>query len=164
MRRMFALALTISVLLVLIEPAAFAKKRTPSGRSGIQARKKPRKAVRRPRGRRGRVATRSRNRRRSVAQPIESMASPRSAPGIPTERVTEIQNALIKAGFMVGPPSGQYDETTIDAMKQYQTRSGMRGTGLPTASALKKLGVSKRSNDGYAVPVTRVSENRKKTP
>jgi hypothetical protein len=65
---------------------------------------------------------------------------------------------------MDGPPSGQYDETTIAAMKQFQTRSGMRGTGLPSASALKKLGVSKRSNDGYAVPVTTVSENQKKNP
>lgn len=87
---------------------------------------------------------------------------PRPAPGIPTERVTEIQNALIKAGYMDGPPSGQYDEPTIDAMKQYQARSGMRGTGMPSALALKKLGVSKRSNDGYAVPVTSVSQNEKK--
>jgi hypothetical protein len=63
---------------------------------------------------------------------------------------------------MNGTPSGQYDELTIDAMKQYQTRSGMRGTGMPSAPALKKLGVSKRSNDGYAVPVTKVSETHKK--
>jgi peptidoglycan hydrolase-like protein with peptidoglycan-binding domain len=71
---------------------------------------------------------------------------------------------LIKAGYMDGPPSGQYDETTVDAMKQYQAKSGMRGTGMPSALALKKLGVSKRSNDGYAVPVTRVSQNNKKNP
>ena len=164
MRRVFALALTISVLLVLIEPTAFAKKRTRSGRAGIHARRQPRKTVRRPRGRRGRVATRSRSRRRYVAQPIDSTATPRPASGIPTERVTEIQDALIKAGFMDGPPSGQYDETTIGAMKQYQARSGIRGTGMPSALTLKRLGVAKRSNDGYAVPVTRVSETQKKSP
>jgi len=65
---------------------------------------------------------------------------------------------------MDGPPSGQYDETTIGAMKQYQARSGIRGTGMPSALTLKRLGVAKRSNDGYAVPVTRVSETQKKSP
>lgn len=162
MRRVFAILITVSVLLLLIEPTAFSKKRTRNGRTSIHARRQPRKTVRRPRGRRGRVATRSRSRRRYSAQPFESTATPKAAPGIPSERVTEIQYALIKAGVMDGPPSGQYDETTIAAMKQYQTRSGMRGTGMPSASALKKLGVSKRSNDGYAVPVTSVSETQKK--
>ena len=164
MRRVFALALTIPLVLLLIEPTAFAKKQTRSGRASVHARRQPRKTVRRSRGRRGRVATRSRSRRRDVGQPIESTSTPRPAPGIPTERVTEIQNALIKAGYMDGPPSGQYDETTVDAMKQYQAKSGMRRTGMPSALALKKLGVAKRSNDGYAVPVTRVSQNNKKNP
>lgn len=162
MRRVLALALTIALLVVLIEPNAIAKKRARSGRAGIHARRHPRGKVRRARGRRGRLAIRSRSRRRHVAQPIESNATPRPPAGIPTERVTEIQKALIKAGYMDGPPSGQYDEPTIDAMKQYQTRSGMRATGMPSALALKKLGVSKRSNDGYAVPVTKVSETQKK--
>jgi N-acetylmuramoyl-L-alanine amidase len=76
--------------------------------------------------------------------------------------VSEIQSALIKAGFMDGPASGLYDDATIDAMKQFQAKNGMSQTGLPSARLLKKLGVSKRSNDGYAVPVTRVSETDKK--
>lgn len=162
MRRVFALALTIPLLLGLIEPNTIAKKRARSHKASIHAHRNTRVKVRRARGRRGRLATRSRSRRRYVAQPIESTATPRPPPGIPTERVTEIQNALIKAGYMDGPPSGQYDEPTIDAMKQYQARSGMRGTGMPSALALKKLGVSKRSNDGYAVPVTSVSQTEKK--
>jgi peptidoglycan hydrolase-like protein with peptidoglycan-binding domain len=78
--------------------------------------------------------------------------------------VTEIQNALIKAGFMDGPATGMYDDATIDAMKDYQARNGLSQTGLPSAPLLKKLGVPKRSNDGYAVPVTRVSETEKKRP
>jgi peptidoglycan hydrolase-like protein with peptidoglycan-binding domain len=78
--------------------------------------------------------------------------------------VTEIQNALIKAGYMDGPASGQYDETTIDAMKQFQAANRLPQTGLPSATVLKKLGVSKRSNDSYAVPVNRVSESEKTRP
>jgi peptidoglycan hydrolase-like protein with peptidoglycan-binding domain len=78
--------------------------------------------------------------------------------------VTEIQNALIKAGYMEGPASGQYDDDTIQAMKQFQSANRLSGSGMPSASTLKKLGVSKRSNDGYAMPVNRISENDKKKP
>ena len=78
--------------------------------------------------------------------------------------MTEIQNALIKAGYLDGPASGQYDETTIQAMKQFQADNGLPETGTPSATALKKLGVAKRSNDGYAVPVKSVTEGEKKRP
>ncbi len=72
---------------------------------------------------------------------------------VPTERVLEIQNALIKAGYISGPPSGEYDGATIEAMKQFQSDNGLEKTGRPSAHSLKKLGVSKRNNDGYVVPV-----------
>ena len=65
---------------------------------------------------------------------------------------------------MAGPASGMYDDTTIDAMKQFQAKNGMSQTGLPSAPLLKKLGVPKRSNDGYAVPVHSISETDKKRP
>jgi peptidoglycan hydrolase-like protein with peptidoglycan-binding domain len=65
---------------------------------------------------------------------------------------------------MAGPASGMYDDTTIDAMKQFQAKNGMSQTGLPSAPLLKKLGVPKRSNDGYAVPVNSISETDKKRP
>ena len=64
---------------------------------------------------------------------------------------------------MDGPASGLYDDSTIDAMKQYQAKNGLSQTGLPSARLLKKLGVAKRSNDGYAVPVKSVSESEKKS-
>ncbi|HVF88907.1 MAG TPA: peptidoglycan-binding protein [Blastocatellia bacterium] len=75
------------------------------------------------------------------------------ASGIQSDRVIEIQNALMKAGVYEGPSTGQYDETTSAAMKRFQVSNGLPATGLPSAHTLKKLGVSKRSNDGYAVPV-----------
>ncbi len=101
--------------------------------------------------RRGRYA-RSRRGRQSVAQ--DSPTSGRqAATGIPTERVTEIQRALIKLGYLSGPASGQYDDGTVEAMKQFQSANQLPATGLPSAHALKKLGVPKRSSDGYAVPV-----------
>ena len=82
--------------------------------------------------------------------------------GIPTERVTEIQRALIKEGYLEGQATGQYDDATIAAMKQFQTDNGFPASGLPSAYTLKKLGVSKRSNDGYAVPINSATEDQKK--
>jgi hypothetical protein len=120
------------------------------------------------RGRHGRRVVRYRYVRR--AEPETTAAAPRPAPprqaggGIPAERVTEIQNALIKAGYLQGPASGQYDDDTIQAMKQFQAANRIAGSGMPSASTLKKLGVPKRSNDGYAMPVNRISENDKKRP
>jgi N-acetylmuramoyl-L-alanine amidase len=82
--------------------------------------------------------------------------------GIPTERVIEIQTALSRIGYYEGPPSGQWDEMTVEAMKQFQVANRLAATGLPSASTLKKLGVSKTSNDGYSVPVKSVSQDDKK--
>jgi hypothetical protein len=74
----------------------------------------------------------------------EPAVSRPSSGGIPSERATEIQKALIKAGYLDGPPSGQYDDATIQAMKQYQSANGLPQTGLPSALLLKRLGVPMR--------------------
>ncbi|HJQ26775.1 MAG TPA: peptidoglycan-binding domain-containing protein, partial [Blastocatellia bacterium] len=117
------------------------------------------------RGRHGRRVVRYRYvRRRSEPEAAPVAATPHvSSSGISSERVTEIQNALIKAGFLTGPASGQYDDATTQAMKGFQAANGFPITGTPTAPALKKLGVSKRSNDGFAQPVNSVSERERKT-
>jgi len=117
------------------------------------------------RGRHGRRVVRYRyvrHRSETEAAPV-AVAAPRpTGSGIPSERVTEIQNALIKTGYLAGPASGQYDDATIQAMKQFQAANGFPETGSPSAPALKKLGVAKRSNDGYAMPVNSVSEGERK--
>jgi putative peptidoglycan binding protein len=112
------------------------------------------------RARRGRRLARRHRTRRSLAedQTATAAATPRSASGIPAERITEIQSALGKLGYFNGPTTGQYDDATIEAMKQFQSDNGFSATGWPSAHALKKLGVSKNSNDGYSAPVKRVSQ------
>lgn len=117
------------------------------------------------RGRHGRRVVRYRyvrHRSESEAAPVAAAAPRPTGSGIPSERVTEIQNALIKNGYLAGPPSGQYDDATIQAMKQFQAANSFPETGVPSAPALKKLGVAKRSNDGYAMPVNSVSESDRK--
>jgi hypothetical protein len=81
--------------------------------------------------------------------------------GIPSERVSEIQSALQKAGYYQGEISGVYDDTTRQAMKQYQQANNIQATGMPSAHALKKLGVAKRKNDDYAVPVKSATNKEK---
>jgi peptidoglycan hydrolase-like protein with peptidoglycan-binding domain len=70
------------------------------------------------------------------------------APG----RVTEIQNALVKAGVFAGPATGVYDQSTFEAMTTFQSRHGFGATGMPTAEALKALGVRKNSGLGITTP------------
>jgi hypothetical protein len=117
------------------------------------------------RGRHGRRVVRYRyvrHRSESEAAPVAAAPPRPTGIGIPGERVTEIQNALIKTGYLAGPASGQYDDATVQAMKQFQAANGFPETGSPSAPALKKLGVAKRSNDGYAMPVNSVSESDRK--
>jgi peptidoglycan hydrolase-like protein with peptidoglycan-binding domain len=57
------------------------------------------------------------------------------------ERVQEIQQALIREGYLQGDASGQWDPRTRDAMLRYQTMNGFPPTGLPEAKSLMKLGL-----------------------
>lgn len=57
------------------------------------------------------------------------------------ERVTEIQQALARSGYLKDEPNGQWDERTRDAMRRYQADHGFPATGLPEARSLMKLGL-----------------------
>lgn len=95
----------------------------------------------------------------SDAQGDNLPPTPRAvASGIPQDRVMEIQSALSKAGYYTGEVNGIYDESTRQAMKQYQEAHSLNATGLPSAHSLKKLGVSKRSNATYATPIKKASD------
>jgi peptidoglycan hydrolase-like protein with peptidoglycan-binding domain len=57
------------------------------------------------------------------------------------QRVQEIQQALIQAGYLNQEPTGRWDEPTKDAMHRYQADHGFPATGLPEAKSLMKLGL-----------------------
>ncbi len=57
------------------------------------------------------------------------------------ERTQEIQQALIREGYLQGDPTGEWDARTHDAMLHYQTAHGFPATGLPEAKSLMKLGL-----------------------
>lgn len=61
---------------------------------------------------------------------------------IPQQRVLEIQYELSRRGFYNAEPNGLYDETTVQAMWDFQKNYGLPATGYPTAHSLKRLGLT----------------------
>jgi peptidoglycan hydrolase-like protein with peptidoglycan-binding domain len=57
------------------------------------------------------------------------------------ERIQEIQQALVQAGYMNAQPNGRWDDQTREAMRRYQNDHGFPVTGLPEAKSLMKLGL-----------------------
>jgi peptidoglycan hydrolase-like protein with peptidoglycan-binding domain len=57
------------------------------------------------------------------------------------ERISEIQGALAKKGVLTGAPSGKWDDSTVDAMKAFQSKNGLNPSGKLDALTLEKLGL-----------------------
>jgi peptidoglycan hydrolase-like protein with peptidoglycan-binding domain len=67
------------------------------------------------------------------------------------DRIKEIQQALTKDGSYSGAPSGKWDATTVEAMKNFQAGHGMNPTGKLDAKSLQKLGLGSQIA-GVAAP------------
>lgn len=61
--------------------------------------------------------------------------------GIDDERATELQNALIRAGYLTGEPSGHWDAQTEAAMGRLQADNGWQTKLVPDSRAIIKLGL-----------------------
>ncbi len=161
MKRKLICLLAIAALMGwVVTDSADAQKRSRSAQKSSRSKSKKVSRAKPKRGK-ARVARSRRGRKRTRSNPIISEASPRVMSGIPDERVTEIQTALIKLGYFDGPANGEYDDATIQAVKEFQAKNSLSQTGMPSAHLLKKLGVAKTSNDGYAVPVKKAKVNEK---
>ena len=55
------------------------------------------------------------------------------------ERYTEIQNALIRAGYLEGPADGAWGESSAKALSKFQLENGLESTGRIDALSLIKL-------------------------
>jgi hypothetical protein len=56
-------------------------------------------------------------------------------------RVTEIQQALIREHYLSGEANGDWDSSTQDAMRKFQSDQGWQTKLTPDSRALKKLGL-----------------------
>jgi Putative peptidoglycan binding domain len=61
---------------------------------------------------------------------------------IDESRALQIQQALKQRGFYTSEMTGVYDQTTVEAMRSFQTQEKIPATGYPTAHALKRLGLA----------------------
>jgi peptidoglycan hydrolase-like protein with peptidoglycan-binding domain len=67
------------------------------------------------------------------------------------ERINEIQEALAGKGVLAGTPTGKWDDSTVDAMKKFQSSHGLDPTGKLDALTLQKLGLGSQTA-GLAAP------------
>jgi peptidoglycan hydrolase-like protein with peptidoglycan-binding domain len=58
-----------------------------------------------------------------------------------SERVREIQAALIRERYLDGQPNGVWDQRSRDAMQRYQGANGWQTKVVPDSRALIKLGL-----------------------
>lgn len=75
-----------------------------------------------------------------------------SSSGITPARATEIQNALIRAGYL-RRGSGVWDNDTIAAMRRYQQDHHWQTRLVPDARALIALGLGPRRDQNALYPV-----------
>jgi peptidoglycan hydrolase-like protein with peptidoglycan-binding domain len=80
------------------------------------------------------------------------------------ERISEIQESLAKKGVLAGTPSGKWDDSTVDAVKQFQASNGLTPSGKLDALTLQKLGLGSETA-GLAPPTPPPnSTNRLRNP
>jgi len=67
------------------------------------------------------------------------------------ERISAIQEALANKGAFDGTPTGKWDDSTVEAMKKFQSSHGLSPTGKLDALSLQKLGLGSETA-GLAPP------------
>jgi peptidoglycan hydrolase-like protein with peptidoglycan-binding domain len=65
----------------------------------------------------------------------------RGQQAIEPERVTQIQQALIREHYLSAEANGKWDGTTQAAMQKYQADNGWQTKLMPDSRAIKKLGL-----------------------
>ena len=99
-----------------------------------------------------RVATARATRSKHSSVKVKKPLGPRS---IDDQRATQIQAALIKAGYLTGEPSGHWDSASQAAMVKLQGDNGWQTKLVPDSRALIKLGLGPGA--GQAAPPDRTA-------
>ncbi len=58
-----------------------------------------------------------------------------------SDRISEIQSALVRGGYYQGSPNGKWDSNTIAAVQKFQSANGIEANGKLDAPTLQKLGL-----------------------
>jgi len=91
---------------------------------------------------------------------LKEKPAPKKAQGIDSERATQIQTALIKAGYLTGTPSGTWDAQTQAAMEKLQADNGWQTKLVPDSRAIIKLGLGSSTTPATVSANTPAEETR----
>jgi peptidoglycan hydrolase-like protein with peptidoglycan-binding domain len=94
-----------------------------------------------------RKSSRSGKRSSNKSKRVKGQAAPTS------DRINEIQGALVKNGAYTGEATGKWDDSTVEAMKKFQASHGLNPSGKMDALTLQKLGLgSETAGKGVPTP------------
>jgi peptidoglycan hydrolase-like protein with peptidoglycan-binding domain len=99
----------------------------------------------------GPVPTQTSTKKKTSAKRSKRKSRVKAQTAPTSDRVKEIQTALQREGAYNGEPTGKWDSTTADAMRNYQDKNGLSPTGKIDALTLEKLGLGS-STAGKAAP------------
>jgi peptidoglycan hydrolase-like protein with peptidoglycan-binding domain len=144
-----ALALLTLALLVpagLMLAAAAAKKKAAT-------RKAPAKTAASTATKKGaaKKSSKSSNRRRAKKRPAQGTWRTRQLAPTP-ERYQEIQQALIKKGYLQGTGTGRWDEDSIAALRRFQQEQHLEPSGKIDSLSLIALGLGPKYDAATAGP------------
>jgi peptidoglycan hydrolase-like protein with peptidoglycan-binding domain len=80
----------------------------------------------------------------------KSATKPTAQRGIDDTRATQIQNSLIKSGYLTGEASGHWDAGTEAAMQKFQGDNGWQTKLIPDSRAIIKLGLGPAQDSGQS--------------
>ena len=78
--------------------------------------------------------------------------SPPAAPG--SDRLREVQQALLDRGYLASAPSGQWDATSINALKRFEADQKVRVDGKIDSKMLIALGLGPKYDGSINLPTT----------
>ena len=103
-------------------------------------------------------------RRGPTAPRLTKPTKPKSAQGIDSARATQIQTALIKAGYLTGTPSGTWDAQSQAAMEKLQADNGWQTKLVPDSRALIKLGLGNSYSPATVLAAQPTEQHDSPTP
>ena len=102
--------------------------------------------------------------RRGAKPKLTKVTKPLGQRTIEDERATQIQTALIKAGYLTGTPSGHWDAQSAAAMGKLQADNGWQTKLVPDSRALIKLGLGPATDTPPVTESSSIANNVTRLP
>ena len=78
------------------------------------------------------------------------------------DRYQEIQQALVQKGYLQGPPTGQWGDASVAALRKFQQDQHLEANGKIDSLSLIALGLGPHYDNAVAVPPAHPAEGEQK--